>query len=90
MQLGLWGFFSQKQVEAFPHFFGEIFGCGIDALHPRDVEVQVLMINFGDDALADDFLELAQIQNHPGFRIHRTGNGDVQTIIVAMTVGVRA
>lgn len=56
----------------------------------RDVMIQVTMVEARGHFAIKNFLQLIKIQNHSGLRIRLASNGDLENVIVTVTMGIAA
>src|SRR5690606_37766485 len=60
------------------------------ALEPRDIQVQIAMVQLRDDVLLHDLAQDLQIQDEPRLRIHLALDRHVQLVVVSVPVRARA
>jgi hypothetical protein len=73
-------------LEPFPEGHREIFRRRDESFQPRNVGIQVSVVNVLDDLLVYDFLELLQVQDVAAGVVDLPGHHNVQCVIVAVLI----
>jgi len=80
----------QQSADALPDAFGKLLGGRDDAAHPGYIGVKVLVVDIVHNLLRHRILELAQIHDHAGLLVERTGDADLKDIVVTMSCWICA
>lgn len=73
--------------QSFPNQAGDIFrGCDLP-FQEIDIEVEVFMIESGDNLLLHDRLQILEIDDHAGFGIDLAGHRHLEGIIMPVKMG---
>src|SRR6185436_2156261 len=76
--------------EDFPERGDDVLGCRGDALHERNIEIEVLVIDAVDDLALDDFLQLRAVVYVTRLLVDLALNGTIERIVVTVPVRIVA
>src|SRR5579883_931221 len=71
-----------------PDFGSDIFNCWHDAIERLHLAVEEAVVHRLDDFLIKNFFQLAQIEDHPRYRMGIALHGNLQNVIMAVAMGI--
>ncbi len=79
---------SDAAVQALPDLDGDVFRGGNDVVERRDLVIEEAVIHGIDHFGVDDFLQLAEVEDHAGDGVGIALDGHFQHVIMAVAVRI--